>query len=200
MAILRIPTRRKAALAAHEQGLQRSLNALNRRVDWIPFGWQKLYVDLRLSLLGIDCQKRDGIEIEGAYEEDGLLYVDSSAPDPVVHGVLRKARAKAATTCMVCGRAGKGRDFDWDRLTLCGRCAGLTGLHFEVKRLLSLDRCGTIDLRSELQVSAHTALVREAWRASSAPPLDEIAHVDTSAVRIWLERLLDSTQEHSPWD
>lgn len=178
--------------------LKRSIESLNKRVDWIPMGWQTLFMELRMALQNADCEKRKDVVIEGAYEEDGLLYVDASSPEPVVQGLLRKARTRAMNTCMDCGGVGKPREFEWQRLTLCGRCAGRVRVHLETWRLLSLDRCGTIDLRRELLLSPQAALVRVAWEASAGRPATEIGSARETEIRAWLEKLLDFTDRAAP--
>lgn len=109
-----------------------SLDRLDRQIDHIPMGWQRLYGDLRHALRVLAADSRMSIRIDGAWEEDGRLCIDSDTKDPAVQGVLRKARTRAMQSCSICGRPGKGRELaNWQEATLCGKCAG--------PRLLSLE-------------------------------------------------------------
>lgn len=42
--------------------------------------------------------------------------------DPVVHGIYRKALARARNTCQLCGRHGRASDGDKDVGVFCVRC------------------------------------------------------------------------------
>ena len=43
------------------------LNDLNERVESVPFGWQGLYCDLRVSLKAISSTLRETIKIDGPF-------------------------------------------------------------------------------------------------------------------------------------
>lgn len=177
-----------------------SWSRLNRHVELIPMGWQRLYSELRFTLAAISSPERCTIEISGAWEEDGLLQVQSETTDPVVQGVLRKARVRAMHTCMECGKPGKLRELDeWRQATLCGSCAGPRLLALEVARLIALDRCGSVDLRDELQFSSSARLVRAAAEAGTLgcdlPGQFVFEMLDHDGQLRWLERLKDRAQE-----
>lgn len=179
-----------------------SWSRLNRHVEQIPMGWQRLYSDLRFTLAVIATAKRCTIEIAGAWEEDGLLQVQSDTTDRVVQGVLRKARVRAMHTCMECGKPGKQRELDeWRQATLCGSCAGPRLLALEIARLIALDRCGSVDLRHELQFSPSARLVRAAAEASALtcnlPARFVFETLDHAGQLRWLERLKIRAQEEA---
>lgn len=179
-----------------------SWSRLNRHVELIPMGWQRLYSELRFTLAVISTPKRCTIEIAGAWEEDGLLQVQSDTTDPVVQGVLRKARVRAMSTCMECGKPGKLRELDeWRQATLCGSCAGPRLLALEVARLIALDRCGSIDLQDELQFSPSARLVRAAAEAGALacnlPATFVLQKLGRDAQLPWLERLKERVQQEA---
>lgn len=179
-----------------------SWSRLNRHVELIPMGWQRLYSDLRFTLAVISTAKRCTIEITGAWEEDGLLQVRSGTTDRVVQGVLRKARVRAMYTCMECGKPGKQRELDeWRQATLCGSCAAPRLLTLEIARLIALDRCGSIDLRHALQFSPSAHLVRAAAEAGALacnlPATFVLEKLDQAGQLRWLERLKDRAQQEA---
>jgi hypothetical protein len=179
-----------------------SWSRLNRHVELIPMGWQRLYSDLRFTLAVISTPKRCTIEIAGAWEEDGLLQVQSDTTDRVVQGVLRKARVRAMCTCMECGRPGKQRELDeWRQATLCGSCAGPRLLSLEIARLMALDRCGSVDLRHELQSSPSALLVRAAAEAGALacnlPPTFVLEKLGRDGQLRWLKELRHRAQQDS---
>jgi hypothetical protein len=175
-----------------------SLAVLNARVEQIPFGWQSLYTDMRLKLRASFCEGREAIVIRGAYEQDGCLCVESQAPDFVIQGILRKARARAAFTCMECGEPGKHRELeDWVDVVLCGTCAGPRLLQSEIRRLLALDRCATLDDCRDPLGGPHAPLLRAAADASgqvSAEDRRVVCGQLSAGVRVWATRLLDHVQ------
>lgn len=179
-----------------------SWSRLNRHVELIPMGWQRLYSDLRFTLAVISTKKRCTIEIAGAWEEDGLLQVQSDTTDRVVQGVLRKARVRAMHTCMECGKPGNQRELDeWRQATLCGSCAGPRLLALEIARLIALDRCGSVDLRKELQSSPSARLVRAAAEsaalACNLPATFVLEKLGRKGQLRWLERLKERAQQES---
>jgi hypothetical protein len=165
-------------------------------------GWQRLYSDLRFTLAAISTANRCTIGIAGAWEEDGLLQVQSDTTDRVVQGVLRKARVRAMHTCMECGKPGKQRELDeWRQATLCGACAAPRLLVLEIARLIALDRCGSVDLRHELQFSPSARLVRAAAEASalacSLPATFVLQNLGRDGQLRWLERLNEQVQQEA---
>jgi hypothetical protein len=170
---------------------QASLKLLDNRVDWIPMGWQGLYADMRLSLRAVGTAARADVVVYGAYDEDGLLYVDTASDDPVIRGVLRKARCRARCTCALCGRAGaRPREFDECARTLCSGCAGIYLLYWE----LTSELAG----RNESQAQGGTwqgrfgvrlwAAMRVAWPLSDNALDEETPLLNTAALKPWMER------------
>lgn len=167
-----------------------SLATLERHVDLIPFGWQRLYADLRHQLRAIATSRRADVRVDGAWEEDGLLRLESQTGDVVVQGVLRKARARASSTCTDCGRPAKHRELlDWYEVTLCAGCAALPLLQMQVKRAISLHRCESVDLREELLHSRDATLIRAAAVGSDV----DLEALEESAALDWLTSLLTRT-------
>lgn len=171
-----------------------SLAVLNQRVESIPMGWQRLYADMRLRLYAAYCEGREAIIILGAYEHDGHLFVESTAPDFVIQGILRKARMKARYTCTECGLPGKLRELDdWREAVLCGRCAGPRLLRLEIHRLLALDRCGTLGESADAMGGPRARLIRAAAEASGQVDDRDRRVMDgklSSGLRAWSNRLL----------
>lgn len=171
-----------------------SLAMLNQRVESIPIGWQRLYADMRLRLYAAYCDGREAIVILGAYEQDGHLFVESSAPDFVIQGILRKTRMKARSTCTECGLPGKVRELeDWREAVLCGRCAGPRLLRMELQRLLALDRCKTLGESADALAGPRARLLRAAAEASGQVHDRDRRVLDgrlSSGLRAWSNRLL----------
>ena len=112
------------------------LNDLNERVESVPFGWQGLYCDLRVSLKAISSTLRETIKIDGPFVDCGSIWFYTKTNDRVVSGLLRKAERRSRCTCMECGRPGRGRKVGDMSKTLCGSCAGLQLLEQELRQLL----------------------------------------------------------------
>lgn len=169
-----------------------SLSRLDRHVDHIPLGWQRLYGDLRHALRVLATPLRMDMRIDGAWEEDGLLRVESSAEDPVLQGVLRKARTRAMHTCTECGRPGRRRELaHWQEATLCGCCAGPRFLSLDIERLLALEKCGSLELRHELEHAPEAVLIRAAAAAAveQGVPQASILQLSDDDLRAWLKQL-----------
>ncbi|NML48017.1 hypothetical protein HHL11_29990 [Ramlibacter sp. G-1-2-2] len=180
-----------------------SWNRLNLHVERIPLGWQRLYGELRFRLAVISCSKRCTIRIDGGWEEDGLLQVQSETTDRVVQGLLRKAREKAMHTCMECGKPGKLRELvDWQQATLCGECAGPRLLALDITSVIALARCGSVDLAHELQFSPRALLIRAAAEAaaiaSNPPTTFALDNLDSDSMHSWLQELRDRAQQEGP--
>ena len=193
-------TSQRAQSGENRHAFADSWSRLNRHVELIPMGWQRLYSELRFTLAAISSPERCTVEIAGAWEEDGLLQVQSETTDPVVQGVLRKARVKAMHTCMQCGKPAKQRELDeWRQATLCGSCAGPRLLALEIARLIALDRCGSADVGHELQFSPSARLVRAAAGASALacklPATFVLEILDPDGQLRWLEKLKDRAQQ-----
>jgi hypothetical protein len=179
-----------------------SWSRLNRLVDQVPVGWQWLYGELRFSLGTLSSPERATIRIDGGWEEDGRLQIQSETSDRVVQGVLRKARVRAMSTCMECGRCGKLRQLDdWREATLCGTCAGPRLLELEIARALGLERCGAMDLGKDLQSSPRARLIRAAAEASALarnlPAKFVFTELDRDGKRMWLKELRCQAQQQA---
>src|SRR5438132_8161151 len=122
---------------------EESLRRLEDKVDWVPLGWQPLFTAVRLSLRAVQSESRSDIVIHGAWEDEGRLYLDASGEDPVVHGILRKARVHARWTCSQCSRPGRLREFGECCKTLCGRCAAVHQLELDMASLVRQHRMKT---------------------------------------------------------
>jgi hypothetical protein len=185
-----------AARLAYDDSIVR----LNRFVEQIPMGWQKLYLELRLKLYAISCAERSGAVIDRVWAEDGCLQFQSETTDAVVQGILRKTRVRASHTCMRCGKPGKMRELDeWQQATLCGTCAAPRLLELELARVAGLERCGAVHLRHELQSSSRAALIRAAAEAEALAcglPRDFIVtSLDDGSLRNWLHELKERLRQ-----
>jgi len=109
-------------------GLAISLERLEAWVEWVPIGWQRLYLDMRCSFMGVNAFHFTSVCIHEPVVVDGGLVLDVDAADPVVRGIIRKAWARSRCTCMRCGRPGRLRRAGEYRKTLCARCWALQTL------------------------------------------------------------------------
>lgn len=176
---------------------EESLSVLNKRVDWIPMGWQALYTDMRVALAAAASPIREQVTVCGGCYEDGLLYVDSGANDAVVQGVLRKARARAKNTCAWCGCHGaRLRQAGECIQTLCGKCGGLYLLKEELTSFLS----GRDHMHAGLKWREWfgTRLwiaIQGAWPASLARIDDQTPGLNVDGLEPWMHRLRDRVVE-----
>jgi hypothetical protein len=183
-----------AASVGHPNCYTESLARLDRHVDHIPLGWQRLYGDLRHALRTLKTTGRMNTRIDGAWHEDGMLRVDSETSDHAIQGVLRKARTRARHTCTQCGRPGKRRELaNWEEATLCGRCAAPRLLSLDIDRVLALEKCGSVELRVELQQAPEAVLIRA---AAEAVAMEHglrknfiLSQLTEEQLRAWLKRL-----------
>lgn len=113
----------------------KSLDQLNRRVDWVPHGWQALYVDLRRRLIGVQSVQRAHIHIEGPWLGMYALYFEVKGEDKVVRGILRKALRTSCHVCRDCGRPGKSWEIQDRDMVLCSHCVGLRLLRADLESL-----------------------------------------------------------------
>jgi hypothetical protein len=105
--------------------LPESLERLERWVEWIPMGWQRVYLDMRCALASLGVSQHRDVQIHEPSVVDGGLVFDVEGSDRAVCGILRKAWARSRCTCMNCGRTGKPRRMDGYVKTLCARCCAL---------------------------------------------------------------------------
>lgn len=117
-------------------GLADSLDRLERWVEWIPMGWQRLYLELRCALASVDTSPARFVWIHEPEVVDGGLVLDIDGGDRVVRGILRKAWARSRCTCMCCGRPGKPRWIGGYVKTLCARCTAFEALSVELDACL----------------------------------------------------------------
>lgn len=166
---------------------QESLQILEQRVDWIPMGWQRLYVDLRLKLRAVDCPQRRAVGVNGAYEHEGYLHVEAVSDDRVIQGILRKARTAAVYTCMACGKRGSPREIGERYLTLCAPCTGYVRLYDEILSALVHHQHGG-DVHKRVRESV---LLAEAFRASlGADDCPCLHDLSSEAISAWLDAML----------
>jgi DNA-directed RNA polymerase subunit RPC12/RpoP len=111
--------------ASGQSNFAHSLDMLNRCVEWVPHGWQALYMDMRRRLIAVRSEKRSHICIKGPWLTRDALYVQTTDDDHVVKGILRKTLRASRYICCECGYAGRPREIQEQELVLCPHCAGL---------------------------------------------------------------------------
>jgi hypothetical protein len=102
-----------------------SLERLERWVEWIPIGWQRVYLDMRCALVALGASQHRDVQIHEPLVVNGGLVFDVDGRDRAVCGIVRKAWARSRCTCMNCGFTGKPRTIDGYVKTLCARCCAL---------------------------------------------------------------------------
>lgn len=105
--------------------LAECLQRLERWVEWIPIGWQSLYLDMRCALVALGSHQKRAVWIHEPLVVNGGLVFDVDGSDGAVCGIVRKAWARSRCTCMSCGFTGKPRRIDGYVKTLCARCCAL---------------------------------------------------------------------------
>jgi len=112
------------------------LEQLERWVEWIPLGWQRLYLDMRCALVALGASQHRDVQIHEPLVVNGGLVFDVDGRDRAVCGIVRKAWARSRCTCMNCGRNGKPRRIDGYVKTLCAHCCALDVLSSALDELL----------------------------------------------------------------
>lgn len=122
-------------IAHANSDFDKSLDQLDRRIDWIPKGWQPLYLQLRHRLIAVRSTKRAHIVLDGPWPGMEVLHIESRNSDRVVRGILRKTARASRYRCCECGDVGKPRDLGERELVLCSTCAGLRQLEVDLESL-----------------------------------------------------------------
>ena len=111
--------------SAPEPELRRVLRDAAGGLDAVPPGWERLLreTERMLASAAATVVSRSALTVTGLYILASQPHVRLSSEDAVVHGIYRRALARARHTCQVCGRAGR----TWNDLSqfqvLCVRCA-----------------------------------------------------------------------------
>ncbi|MDR6766498.1 hypothetical protein J2W88_001763 [Acidovorax delafieldii] len=116
--------------------LAECLQRLERWVDWIPIGWQSLYLDMRCALVALGSHQKRAVWIHEPLVVNGGLVFDVDGRDRAVCGIVRKAWARSRSTCMGCGCTGKRRRINRHVKTLCARCYALDALSRDLDKVL----------------------------------------------------------------
>ena len=92
-----------------EPELSRVLREAAGGLPAVPTGWSRLQRETERMLQSATgaVESRGVLTVTGVYVLASQPYVRLSAEDPVVHGIYRRALARARHTCQVCGRAGR---------------------------------------------------------------------------------------------
>ena len=142
-------------------------------LDAVPPGWERLLreTERMLTSAAATVASRSALKVTGLYILASKPHVRLSSDDTVVHGIYRRALARARHTCQVCGRAGR----TWNDLSqfqvLCVRCAAPHVIAAELDR---------VDELRDFQ--------RRADRSADAPELPErLSNV--------IAELLDATRD-----
>ena len=138
-----------------EPELSRVLREAAGGLPAVPTGWSRLQRETERMLQSATgaVESRGVLTVTGVYVLASQPYVRLSAEDPVVHGIYRRALARARHTCQVCGRAGRV----WGDLSqfqvLCTRCAA--------SHAIAADRDAVENLRDRQRRAGHMAPVAE---------------------------------------
>lgn len=124
----------KRPLVQDQTEFEKSLDRLESRIEWIPAGWQQLYIELRRRLIGVKSTVRQNTHLDVPWPDMELLYIESKNADPIVEGILRKVARSSRYICCECGRMGKPRLIEDREVVLCSGCAGLRLLELDLSR------------------------------------------------------------------
>jgi hypothetical protein len=123
---MRKVAKRPAAKAAevdvgmtHEDILSRYPRLYGRCFDFaIPAGWLDIVAELsaKLDPLGVEC-------VQAKQKLGELRYYISGGTDEV-YAVINEAERKAAVTCEICGKPGRGRQNGWWLFVGCDEHSG----------------------------------------------------------------------------
>ena len=101
---------------------QKSLKDLDKKIDWVPLGWQTAFDEFRSKLWSVDCPARANFSVIGDAEMGQWFALPREPVDPVLDRICKKFTARAASTCRHCGSPGKPRAIDGWNLSLCPTC------------------------------------------------------------------------------
>jgi len=159
----------------------------------IPEGWKRLYADT-MRQLRMAAQAKPArasalrsLVVFAPDHELNLVLLRSS--DEVMDGIAAKCLRRSRWICRCCGRAGRPRHFDYQRVeALCARCAAPRMLQFELEGLQAM-----LPLLSHVGASIHVyqvpPLLRRRFRASAGVTQANGAQMTVQQLRCWLDSI-----------
>ncbi|MDO8778133.1 MAG: hypothetical protein Q7K57_57330 [Burkholderiaceae bacterium] len=102
--------------------LEKNLQLLEGRIEWVPFGWVAIYQEMIVRLSSLDRRAHGDAEVHGPWIDDVEMRFTAYQADAAVTGILSKATRRSHCTCKVCGGAGRVRNCAGDQTVLCARC------------------------------------------------------------------------------
>lgn len=115
---------------------ERCLISMSERRPKIHAGWRKIFDEMLVSLKMVQCKKRDSVRLKFQLISENEFEIECFYLDPVLNGILRKAKAKSRVTCSRCGARGKPLRLNGEGRFFCTSCAGLTKFKDEMTLIL----------------------------------------------------------------
>ena len=174
-----------------------SIQALARRCERVPIGWQAVFNDTMMKLAAVDCTARGHVVLGGPFIDDLNLRLTQSDADHAVSRVLGRLERTTAQTCEICARPGRVRSLGSTVKILCGSCVGPRLALVAVTRLLrELDESPSGDPSEEIwwavtPVQLRPIIPASAWQvldvAGAPSPVEYTSHARLREHRTWLE-------------
>lgn len=114
----------------------RCLISLAEKRPKIHCGWRKIFDEMLVSLKMVQCKKREWVRFKFQILGENEFEIECPYLDPVLEGIVRKAKAKSRVTCSRCGARGKPLRLNGEGRILCTNCAGLTKFKDEMSLIL----------------------------------------------------------------
>lgn len=115
---------------------ERCLISMSEKRPKIHAGWRKIFDEMLVSLTMVKCKKREWVRFKFQILGENEFEIECPYLDPVLNGIVRKAKAKSLLTCSRCGAQGKPLRVNGEGRILCTSCAGLTKFQDEMKLIL----------------------------------------------------------------
>ncbi len=117
---------------------EKSLDSLAEKREEIHDGWRKIYDEMLASMKMVQCRRRNRLRIKFQIFSENEFEFENLYQDPVLQGIVRKAKAKSLVTCFQCGEQGKPYKINEQESILCTGCMGLMKFRDEIGIILEV--------------------------------------------------------------
>ena len=150
----------------------------------VPPGWRCHYVRLLHDLKALVGPVRSAIGVSCPLFDKGAVLMQPTVNNPVVNGLVRKARVRMSCTCMSCGRVGKRRQIGFSDEVMCASCYTERRLQLQLNMtfnaITAARRSGSgVVSEGHVPPLIRCLVADEAWQSMSGP-----ARPGKAAVRV----------------
>lgn len=150
----------------------------------VPPGWRRHYATLLHGLKATASPVKRAIRVSGPSFDNGAVLLQVTMDDPVLTGLVRKARARMSCTCMTCGKVGKPRQVGFNGGVLCASCYTERRLRLQLRMMSNAIvaarefGCGIVS-EGHVPPLIRRLVADEAWKSAFGP-----ARSGEAAVRV----------------